>query len=398
MWGTRWFPDSPDEADRPGIFALLFWSCLVVSYAAHAFGLFDERRFGVVLVTPAVVTLTFAWIVLPWSPGAGWHRKLVAPIFLLATFAVCYLTNLNLSIVFYAIVVANGVFLFGFRRGIAYAGAALVVFFFNLVLVEGNLWVSVVVTAVAVPFAVFVVGVCAAVVEARQRREQAQNLLRELESANAELEDYAARVGELSVSEERARMAREIHDSVGHHLTVINLQLQNARRFKEREPDRAWDEVEAARGMALEALSEVRRSVRALKPLAVEGGGGAGALSALARNFGGTGIEVAFEVEGEERGLAGETGLVLYRAMQEGLTNAAKHSGARRVRATLSFGPETARLVVADDGAGAGEETSGRGFGLSSLKERVEALDGTLSWGDRPEGGFVLEVGLPVGG
>lgn len=396
-WGARWFPESPEEVDRPGIFALLFWSCLVASYAAHAFGLFDGRSFGVVPVTPAVAALAAIWAVLPWSPGAGWRRKLAAPAFLLATFAVGYLTSLNLSIVFYGIVVANGVFLFGFRRGVAYAGAVLVVFFLNVVLVEGSFWISLVVTAVAMPFAVFVVGVCAAIVEATRRREQAQDLLGELGAANAELEDYAARVGELSVSEERARMAREIHDSVGHHLTVINLQLQNARRFRERDPDGAWEEVEAARGMALEALSEVRRSVRALKPLAVEGGGGTGALSALARNFGGTGIEVFFVVEGEERDLADEAGLLLYRAMQEGLTNAAKHSGARRVRATLSFGPETARLVVADDGGGAEEGASEGGFGLSSLEERVGALGGALSWGDRPEGGFALEVELPVG-
>jgi signal transduction histidine kinase len=221
-------------------------------------------------------------------------------------------------------------------------------------------------------------------------------LLRELETVNAELTQHAAKIRELSVSEERARMAREIHDSVGHHLTVINLQLQNARRFRERKPDEAWEEVEGARELALEALSEVRRSVRALKPLAVEGKSGVGALSALADNFGGTGIEVSFETEGRGRELSGEAELVLYRAMQEGLTNAARHSGSRRVSATLCFEREGGvRLVVADDGRGADGAASEGGFGLSALKERVEALGGTLLWGDRPGGGFALEAKLP---
>lgn len=220
-------------------------------------------------------------------------------------------------------------------------------------------------------------------------------MLGELEATNADLKEHAAKIRELSVSEERARMAREIHDSVGHHLTVINLQLQNARRFRERKPDAAWEEVEAARGLALEALSEVRRSVRALKPLAVEGRSNTRALAALARNFEGTGIEVSFETDGAELDLPGETELVLYRAMQEGLTNAAKHSGSRLVSASLCFECDSVLLAVEDDGEGAEEMTEG-GFGLLALGERVETLGGSLAWGNREEGGFALRVSLPV--
>ena len=270
------------------------------------------------------------------------------------------------------------------------------VFFANVALV-GRVEMALAATVIAVPFAAFMVGICAAVVEATGRREQALVLLEDLESANVELRANAARVRDLSVSEERARMAREIHDSVGHHLTVINLQLQNARRFRERRPEEAWEEVEGARELALEALSEVRRSVRALKPLAVEGKTGAGSLAALARNLDGIGIEVSFETEGEERELPESAELALYRAMQEGLTNAAKHAKARRVRTKLSFSEGDVRLVVADDGEGAGGrgEADG-GFGLRALKERVEILGGTITWGDRPEGGFALVVRLPV--
>ena len=256
-------------------------------------------------------------------------------------------------------------------------------------------------TAIALPFAVFMVGICAAVVEATGRREQAQVLLEDLESANVELRANVARVRELSVAEERARIAREIHDSVGHHLTMINLQLQNAQRFRHRDPAEAWEEVGSARELALEALSEVRRAVRALKPLAVEETTGAGALAALARNFDGTGIGVSFEVEGEERELAEETEITLYRAMQEGLTNAGRHAKARRVQTTLRFSEFGVSLTVSDDGRGSevgpsnGAVARGEGFGLFSPKERVEDLGGTVEWGDRPEGGFALVVDLP---
>jgi len=81
--------------------------------------------------------------------------------------------------------------------------------------------------------------------------------------------------------------------------------------------------------------------------------------------------------------------------MQEGLTNAAKHSDARRVSATLHFERYGVKLVVSDDGRGAGEGAQDGDFGLSALKERVEALGGTLRWDDPPGGGFALEAKLP---
>lgn len=394
----------PQDTRRPAIFVLLFWTCWVATLASHAFGLLDaDPAFGLLPVVLALLALVALWAGLPWSQRTGLRGTVLAPAFLGGTFVVGYLTELNLSIVFYALVVANGVFLFGFRKGVAYSVLTMPVFFANVALVDG-LDMALMATAIAVPFAVFIVGICAAVVEAAGRREQAQALLEELESANIELRANAARVRELSVSEERARIAREIHDSVGHHLTVINLQLQNARRFRERNPAEAWEEVEVARELALEALSEVRRAVRALKPLAVEGKSGAGSLAALARNFDSTGIRVSFELEGEERELAEEAEIALYRAMQEGLTNAAKHAKARRVWTRLSFFENCVRLTVADDGlssadsraTGADEGAEDTGFGLRSLMERVEALGGTTSWGDRPEGGFALEVEFPV--
>jgi signal transduction histidine kinase len=184
---------------------------------------------------------------------------------------------------------------------------------------------------------------------------------------------------------------------LGHYLTVINVGLQNAQRFREKKPEAAWEEVEEARGLTREALSEVRRWVRALKPLALEERAGPEAMAALARSFEGTGFDVGFTVEGSERELPGEAELVLYRALQEGLTNALRHSKARRVTASLAFAEESVSLTVADDGEGAPEGTVAKGFGLATLGERAEALGGILSTGNASEGGgFVMRVELPM--
>ena len=95
-------------------------------------------------------------------------------------------------------------------------------------------------------------------------------------------------------------MSREMHDSLGHYLTVINVGLQNAQRFREKRPEAAWAEVEEARSLTREALSEVDW-VRALKPLALEDRASPEAMAALARSFEGTGLDVRFAVEGSER-------------------------------------------------------------------------------------------------
>ena len=165
-WWVRVFPDLPQDVRRPAVFVLLFWTCWVATLASHAFGLLDAApTFGLLPVVLALLALVALWATLPWSQRTDPRRMLLAPAFLGGTFVVGYLTELNLSIVFYALVVANGVFLFGFRKGVAYSVLTMPVFFANVALVDG-LEMALMATAIAVPFAVFIVGICAAVVEA----------------------------------------------------------------------------------------------------------------------------------------------------------------------------------------------------------------------------------------
>jgi signal transduction histidine kinase len=201
----------------------------------------------------------------------------------------------------------------------------------------------------------------------------------------------AERVRELPVAEERGRMAAEMHDSIGYHLTVIKVGLENAERFRDRRPAAAWEEVRQAKELTAAALADARRWVHALRPLALDGQLGSAALQRLADSFAGTGVTVTFEVTGTERLLEPDAELVLYRVLQEGLTNALRHAEAESVRGTLTFEKGRVALVVADNGKG---HDHGRGFGLSSLAERVKALGGTLTSGNAVKG-FELRAELP---
>ena len=406
-------PEARDVARRPGIFVLLFWSTLTAALLTWTFDpLGDGPRFGPGAVGAAALALVAAWLALPWDRRSGGRHKLLAfSAFVGAAFALCHTTSLLWALPLYAIAVAVGVFLFGFRPGAAVAALTVAMAFAGGYLYgpargrspeagspEGGvsgITVAAFLAGIMVPVAAFVLGICKALVDSERNREAARRLLAELDRANSGLRRQASTVRALAIAEERARVAREVHDSVGHHLTAINLQLQNAERFGDRDPERSRSKVREAREATLAALAEVRRSVRALKPPALDERSGVAALLVLARSFDGAGPAVSFDVEGEERVLPEEAELVLYRATQEGLTNAAKHARANRVQVRLSFAPEATRLVVADDGAGARGGTPADGFGLAALGERVTALGGTLRAGNRPEGGFALQIELP---
>lgn len=393
------------------LFDVVFWLMLVFTYVGYTIVLvgnyeelssrFDMRFFGLLPVTLSFAGVGVSWHLLPWDPGTDRRWLLAVPLFLASVFWLNY-AMVGLDRVFYwplfLMAFAHGVFLFGPRKSFLYAALILILLLVYLLLTDdGGLLTHVALLVLISPSVVFIIVSCAAILEATRRRKESQSLLVELESAHAELRDYAGAVRELSVSEERTRMAREIHDSLGHYLTVISVQLEAATKLMATRPEEAREQTKKARALASEALSDVRRSVRALKPLAVEERSGTGALRALIRSFEGTGPAISFEVAGEEHELPPEAELVFYRTLQEGLTNALKHSNARRVRAALAFENGGARLTVSDDGEGATGEVLERGFGLSGLKERAAAMGGDVRAGNAPGEGFVLEAELPSG-
>jgi signal transduction histidine kinase len=207
--------------------------------------------------------------------------------------------------------------------------------------------------------------------------------------SRARLRLALAEVAELSAAAERGRVARDIHDSLGHHLTAVSIQLEKATAFRELDAAAAEQAVHDARASAVRALDEVRGAVRALAaPFSL-----AAALAELACDGGGGQCAVEVEVRGDERELPVAARVALFRAAQEGVTNAHRHAGAGRVTVRATLGGATARLVVADDGRGFPAGTAD-GFGLQGMRERVAAVGGSVAVTGRP--GVTLTVTVPV--
>ncbi len=227
-------------------------------------------------------------------------------------------------------------------------------------------------------------------------RAQSEQLLKELETAHAQLREYAARVEQLAVAEERNRLAREIHDSLGHHLTLLSVQLQAAARLIPLDAPRAAEQIEKARGVAAEALSDVRQSVSALRAKSAVDALPAPALAQVIQEFrDASGIVVHYQAAALDA-LSPAQALTIYRGVQEGLTNVQKHAHASRVDVAIARDDAVIRLAVVDNGVGDGDARSESGFGLLGLRERVEFLGGKLNYGAREGGGFELRVELPV--
>ncbi|MEV4313506.1 histidine kinase [Actinocrispum sp. NPDC049592] len=178
------------------------------------------------------------------------------------------------------------------------------------------------------------------------------------------LQESHRTVAELSAAAERARVARDLHDDLGHHLTAIVVLLEKAAAFHDREPATAKAAVLDAERSARRALGEVRESVRSLRSFHL--------LAALDELVAGQG-DVTLTISGAPDGH--DTGALhaLYRAAQEGITNSRRHAEATHIAVTVDLDAERARLTVTDDGHGMG--AAAEGFGLLGMRERV-ALSG----------------------
>jgi signal transduction histidine kinase len=225
-------------------------------------------------------------------------------------------------------------------------------------------------------------------------REKAENLTRQLEFANRQLAAFAAQAEELAATQERNRLAREIHDNLGHYLTIVNVQLEAAKVTWEADPTRTLEALNKAQELAKKGLNSVRESVSALRVSPVENRPLDDAISELIEESRTAGVETKFTVVGEVHTVESKVALALFRVVQEGLTNVRKHASASHVDIELNFSEaDTVLLTLRDDGVGAAD-TSG-GFGLIGLCERIHLLGGEFKVHTQPDRGFEIEVTLP---
>lgn len=213
-----------------------------------------------------------------------------------------------------------------------------------------------------------------------------------------ELEREQDARAQAAVEEERRRIARELHDILAHSLGVLVLQAGAAEQVLERDPSRAREVLRSIRATGQEAIEELG-TLLALehgKPEhSLEPQPSLADLERLLTTTREAGLPVDLEIEGERRELPAAVELSAYRIIQEGLTNALKHAGARQARAVLRYRQHELELEVSDDGPG---HANGRGShrGLAGIGERVNVFGGRFDAGPQPEGGWTLRVNLPL--
>ncbi|MGB8699459.1 MAG: sensor histidine kinase [Thermosynechococcaceae cyanobacterium] len=235
---------------------------------------------------------------------------------------------------------------------------------------------------------IFVLLMVGAILNERHSRDR-------LALANDRLRRYALLIESQTALQERNRIAREIHDSVGHALTAQSIQLENVAMWLPDNPDRATDHLAKARSLGKEALQNVRQSVATLRKPPLEGKALPEALQNLAQTFERTtGIDIDLQVRLTQT-LPPETAIALYRIVQEATTNIAKHSHATRVGLSLIETPTDLELKIEDNGRGFQPTQNTTGFGLQSMRERTEALGGLFRLKSQPEEGCCLSIALP---
>jgi len=199
--------------------------------------------------------------------------------------------------------------------------------------------------------------------------------------------------------QERSRIARDLHDELGQHLTAIMIGLRTIEQAADLPQAMERARTVAAAGAA--GLSEVRRIARALRPTVLEDLGLVTAIERLGEEFqsvNGVPVELALSIDPSTR-FAQQVELCVFRVVQESLTNAAKHAGAQRLRVRLAASNAMISVLVADDGHGFDpDETMGSSFGLNGMRERVELFGGRFEVKSKPGGGTTILAEVPVEG
>jgi len=222
----------------------------------------------------------------------------------------------------------------------------------------------------------------------------------------AGLEDKAARLeaerhaqAKIAAAAERARIARELHDIVAHHVSVMVVQADGARYALRTDPDRAETALTAISATGRQALTEMRRLLGVLRSAGAQNSlapvPGLGELRELLDQARAAGLEVSYTLSGTPRELPEGAELAAYRVVQESLTNTRKHGGlAATAAVTLRYEPDGLTIEVTDDGI-ASPGTEPAGHGLAGMRERIAMYGGTVQAGPLPGGGFGVTARLP---
>jgi signal transduction histidine kinase len=223
------------------------------------------------------------------------------------------------------------------------------------------------------------------------REERARETAHRLDETNRKLAQYAEEIETLSTLNERNRLAREIHDNLGHYLTAINLQLELAMLAVSATDERVTASLTKAQALTKEALTEIRRSISALRASPMDHRTLHEAIGLLVAEHQATGHRIDYQLVDALRSGSPAVDMALYRITQEALTNIRKHAQASVAKIRLSYtDPQLIVLSIYDDGIGSDDTTGG--FGLIGIQERIQLLGGSLTIDTAKGRGFSLRV------
>ncbi len=381
-------------AEDPGTRPLRSWAfdigCAVVAGAASlAHFSFGQTAHSVHL--PLAASLTVAVLTAAALPL---RRVWPGPVFLWTLLAAAVLAQWPSHGVLFPVALVISLYTVAatLRRAEALAAAALVAGVVLLVVAQDGTrhWALAITDTVGLAGAVLLVGLYAGTRRAylAELRDRAQRLERERDTSSA-----------LAAAEERARIAREMHDSVAHHLTVIVALSDGALRAVTRSPAEACDAIRDVSGTARQALDETRRLLGVLRA----GSGqeprqplpGLADLDDLVARVRAAGLPVRYERAGIGADLPTGVQLAVFRLVQEALTNTMKHAGPRASAAVrLQVSPGDVRVDVEDDGTGGTARPGAAGGGLTGMRERIKAFGGELDFGPRDPRGWRVSARL----
>ncbi len=273
---------------------------------------------------------------------------------------------------------------------------------FTLVSAAGLIWRSALdwenMAAVLINALFFIFAYAVSYMARRQleERKRAEHALEQLDRSRSDLEKAYHKLVEISKErehlaavEERSRLARELHDTLAHTLTTIVVSLEAGKKLLDKNPHKALEEIEKSQEQARRGLDEVRLTVKALRPGDLERMDFAAAIKGIERDYSGSDCKIEFILD-EELKLPASVETLLYRIIQESITNSIRHGNAKMMRVSLLCEGNGLILEIDDDGCGTNEIIEG--YGLMGIRERATAMGARVSFSSHENGGFLVKL------
>lgn len=326
-------------------------------------------------------------------------RKYIVFLSLILEWIISYfLSKYYGGLIFYymSIGIVDGIFLL--KGGLHYIFIGLAIFTFGLMSrnLNSNIIVLNAVSLVALGIlSSYVKDESDRLVKAEELYDKLRISEEQLKKANSDLEIYAESIKELAILRERNRISREIHDSVGHSLSTIIIQLGAIEKIAKEDGNVAANMAKSLSGFAKGGLDEIRTALRELKPRDFEKYESILAIEDLTREFNKlTGVDIRLGFTKEKWPLSGEQSFVIYRIVQEFLSNSLRHGKATKINIFMNFNKDDLILTLQDNGQGT--DKLEKGMGLTNIWERVNELGGQVEYDTRKGKGFLLRVVLKL--